>query len=193
MDIGSGNFVHFILCSCKLSNCQVPGSKLWIGPSHFYFPNLEKSSFRAISLRWQIFVHISQMENRKSGSSQPRGPFLESPEKPLVKLWPAYYVKRVFSYVVKGIKIEITPKVRASERLRFEDTKRIMSLEMRPKSFGTFQPRSQGLSSSLHSPRKGRKRDPGNEAGDFRETAPRPSPARLVITCYIRSQSTLGF
>ena len=32
---------------------------------------------------------------------------------------------------------------RASRRLRFEDTKRIMSPEMRPKSFGTFEKRSQ--------------------------------------------------
>ena len=68
-----------------------------------------------------------------------RGPFLESPEKPFVKLRPAYSVKLVFSYVVKGIKIKITAKFRASRRLRFEDTKRIMSPEMRPKSFGTFE------------------------------------------------------
>ena len=49
------------------------------------------------------------------------------PEKPFVKLRPAYCVKLVFSYVVKGIKIKITAKFRASRRIRFEDTKRIMS------------------------------------------------------------------
>ena len=49
--------------------------------------------------------------------------FLESPEKPFVKLPPAYSVKLVFSYVVKGIKIKITAKFRASRRFRFEDTK----------------------------------------------------------------------
>ena len=54
-----------------------------------------------------------------------RGPFLESPEKPFVRLRPAYSVKPVFSYVVKGIKIKITAKFRASRRLSFEDTKRI--------------------------------------------------------------------
>ena len=32
-------------------------------------------------------------------------PFLESPEKPFVKLQPVYSVKLVFSDVVKGIKI----------------------------------------------------------------------------------------
>ena len=67
------------------------------------------------------------------------GPFLESPEKPFVKLRTAYSVRLVFSYIVKGIKIKITAKFRASRRLRFEDTKRIMAPEIRPKSFGTFE------------------------------------------------------
>ena len=76
-------------------------------------------------------------------------PFLESPhnfraEKPLVKLRSVYSVKLVFSYVVKGIKIKITAKFRASRRLDFEDTKRIMSPEMRPKSFGTFEKGASG-------------------------------------------------
>ena len=66
------------------------------------------------------------------------------PVKPFVKLRPAYSVKLVFSYVVKGIEIKITAKFRASRRLRFEDTKRIMSPEMRPKRFGTFEKRAPG-------------------------------------------------
>ena len=70
---------------------------------------------------------------------------LFGPEKPFVKRRPAYSVKLVFSYVVKGIKIKITAKFRASRRLRFEDTKRIMSPEMRPKSFGTFEKQDPGL------------------------------------------------
>ena len=57
-----------------------------------------------------------------------------------LKLQPAYSVKLVFSYVAKGIKI--TAKFRASRRFRFEDTKRIMSPEKRPKSFGTFEKRA---------------------------------------------------
>ena len=63
---------------------------------------------------------------------------LYGPEKPFVKLRPAYFVKLVFSYVIKGIKIKITAKFRDTEHLRFEDTKRIMS----PKSFGTFEKRA---------------------------------------------------
>ena len=50
---------------------------------------------------------------------------LFGPEKSFVKLRPAYSVKLVFSYVVKGIKIKITAKFRATRSLRFEDTKRI--------------------------------------------------------------------
>ena len=67
---------------------------------------------------------------------------LFGPEKPFVKLRPPYSVKLVFSYVVKGKKINITAKSRSSRHLRFEDTKRIMSPEMRPKSFGTFEKRA---------------------------------------------------
>ena len=67
---------------------------------------------------------------------------LFGPEKPFVKLRPAYSVKLVFLYVVKGIKIKITAKFRASRRLRFEDTKKIMSPKIRPKSFGTFEKRA---------------------------------------------------
>ena len=44
---------------------------------------------------------------------------LYGPEKPLVKLRPAYSIKLVFFYV----KIKITAKFRDTEHLRFEDTK----------------------------------------------------------------------
>ena len=77
--------------------------------------------------------------------NRPHGPLsrkfreLFGPEKPVEKLRPAYSVKLVFSYVVKEIKIKITAKFRASTRLRFEDTKRILSPEIRPKRFGTFE------------------------------------------------------
>ena len=50
-------------------------------------------------------------------------------EKPFVKVRPASSGKPVFSYVLKGIKIKINAKFRASRRLRSEDTKRIMSPE----------------------------------------------------------------
>ena len=50
----------------------------------------------------------------------------------------------VFSYVVKGIKIKINARFRASRRLRFEATKRIISPEIRSKSFGTFEKQAPG-------------------------------------------------
>ena len=68
------------------------------------------------------------------------------PEKPFLKLRPPYSVKLFFSSIVKGIKIKITAKFRDSRRLRFEDTKSIMTPEMRPKSFGTFEKQAPGLS-----------------------------------------------
>ena len=76
--------------------------------------------------------------------------------KPFVKLQPANSVKLGFSYVVKGIKSKITAKFLASRRLHFEYTKRIMSTEMRPKSFGTFEkqgPRTRTTSSTRFSHR----------------------------------------
>jgi len=55
-----------------------------------------------------------------------RGPRTFRAEKPFLKVRPACSVKLIFSYVVKGIKIKITAKFRASRRLPFEDTKTIM-------------------------------------------------------------------
>ena len=66
------------------------------------------------------------------------------PEKQFVKLLPAHSIKLVFPYVAKAIKIKITAKFRDMEHLRFEDTKRIMSPEKRPKSFGTFEKQAPG-------------------------------------------------
>ena len=66
------------------------------------------------------------------GSVSRKSRELFGPERPFVKLRPAYSVKLGFSYVVKGIKMKITVKFRASRRLRFEDTKRIMSPEIHP-------------------------------------------------------------
>ena len=68
------------------------------------------------------------------------------PEKLFVKSRPTYSVKLIFSHVVKGIKIKITAKFRGSRRLRFEDTKRTMSPEIRPKCFGTFEEQAPGPS-----------------------------------------------
>ena len=46
---------------------------------------------------------------------------LFGPEKPFVKLRSAYSVKLVFSYVVKGIQIQIYAKFRSSKQRRFEE------------------------------------------------------------------------
>ena len=124
-------------------------------------------SFSWLAISWQV-LHKTFLEIRtqinllgkgmtlgtvweiKAPTYGPLGPVsrksrkLFGPEKPFVKLWPAYSVKLVFSYVVKGIKIKITAKFRASRRLSFEDTKRIMSPETRPKSFGTFEKQAPG-------------------------------------------------
>ena len=76
------------------------------------------------------------------------GAFLESPEdfsdpkSHSLRLRHAHSIKLVFSYVVKAITIKIGAKFRASRRLHFEDTKRTISPEMRPKSLGTFEKRA---------------------------------------------------
>ena len=62
------------------------------------------------------------LRNRPQGPVSRMSRKLFGPEKPFVKLRPAYSVKLVFSGVVEGIKIKITAKFRASIRLRFEDT-----------------------------------------------------------------------
>ena len=63
---------------------------------------------------------------------------LFGPEKAFVKLRPVYSVKLVFSFVVRGMKIKINAKFRASRRLRFEDTKRTM---LSPEKFRDFRER----------------------------------------------------
>ena len=68
---------------------------------------------------------IEPLKNQGPVSRKSRELF--GPEKPFVKLRPAYSVKLVFSYVVMGIKVKVTAKFRASRRLRFEDTKRIIA------------------------------------------------------------------
>ena len=82
--------------------------------------------------------------NRPLGPVSRKSGELFGPETPFVKVRPAYSVKLVFSYVVNEIKTKTTEKFRASRRLRFDDTKRIMSPEIRPKSFGTFEKQAPG-------------------------------------------------
>ena len=95
---------------------------------------LEQDSVRALTV-----CKLASQTDQRPVSRKSRKLF--GPEKPFAKLRPAYSVKLVFSYVAKGIKIKITAKFRASRHLRIEDTKRIISPEMPPKSFGTFEKR----------------------------------------------------
>ena len=85
------------------------------------------------------------------GSVSKKSRKLFGPEKPFRKLLPAHFVQPVFAYVVKGIKININAKFCASRHLRFEDTKKIVSPEMRPKSFGTFEKQAPDLDRSNNS------------------------------------------
>ena len=75
-----------------------------------------------------------RVQNRAQGPVSVKSRKIFGPEKPFLKLLLAYSWKLALSYVVKGIKIKITAKFLASERLRFEDTKRIMSPENGPKA-----------------------------------------------------------
>ena len=77
------------------------------------------------------------------------GPFLKSPEnfsarKAIRKTTTCLFCKAGLFLVVEEINIKITAKFRALRRLRFEDTKRIMSPDIRPKRFGTFKKQAPG-------------------------------------------------
>ena len=58
------------------------------------------------------------------------------------KLRSTYLAKEIKIKITDHIGFKIAAKIGASTRLRFEDTKRIMSPEMHPKSFGTFENRA---------------------------------------------------
>ena len=101
------------------------------------------AKFRASRrLRFEDTKRVSPEIRPKSFGTSRKSRRLFGPEKTFVKLRPAHSVKLVFSYVVKGIQIKITAKFRASSLLGFEDTKRTMSPEMRPKRLGTFKKRA---------------------------------------------------
>ena len=61
------------------------------------------------------------------------------PEKSSVKLQPALSVKLVFLHVVKGTKIKLTAKFRASGRLRFKDAKKIVTRSASEESSGLWR------------------------------------------------------
>ena len=73
------------------------------------------------------------------------------PEKPYVKVRPAYSVKLVFSYVVKGIKTKITAKFRASRRLRFEIQRELCHPKYARKVSGLLRNRPLAISAEIYS------------------------------------------
>ena len=101
------------------------------------------AKFRASRrVRFEDKMRVSPEIRPKSFGTSRKSRRIFGPEKPFVKLRPAHSVKLVFSYVIKEIKIKIGAKFRASRFLGFEDTKRTMSPEIRPKSLGTFKKRA---------------------------------------------------
>ena len=78
-------------------------------------------------------MEIKETAQEFLGSKEPGARFSKipktvGPEKPFMKLRPAYSGKLVVSYVVKRTKSKITVTAKfGSRRLRFEDTKRIIS------------------------------------------------------------------
>ena len=109
----------------------------------FFFGNTKKKKNKVKNDKLVVFNQVKNYLGPVSRKSRE----LFGSEKPFVKSRPAYSVKLIFSHVVKGIKIKIMAKFRASRRLRFEDTKRIISPEIRPKSFGTFEKQAPGFES----------------------------------------------
>ena len=83
---------------------------------------------------------INRISNRP-GARFPKVPKTFRARKAIRKTPTHLFCKARLSQGEKGIMIKITAKFRASRRLRFEDTKRIMSAEMRLKSLGTFKKR----------------------------------------------------
>ena len=82
-----------------------------------------------------LFIELeASVNNWLLGPVSRKSRKLFAPEKLFLKLRPVYSVKLVFSNVVKRTPLKITAKFRASRGLSFEDTKRIMSPEMRPNS-----------------------------------------------------------
>ena len=98
------------------------------------YPFIVETSLNCFSHSKMMTAVTSHMFLPELGPVSRKSRKLFGREKPFVKLRPAYSVKLVFSYVVKGIKI--TAKFRASRRLRFEDAKRILSPERRRKVSG---------------------------------------------------------
>lgn len=127
----------------------------------FVFYSCIINEFEKVLIQWIVIyaldTTIQPLNNRGLGPLSRKSRKLFGSEKAFVNLRPAYSAcKAVCWYVIKRIKIEITAKFRASRPLRFEDTKRIRSPEMRPKSLATLEKRTSGLKAASCSQRQRR-------------------------------------
>ena len=149
-------------CSSKVPRLCGPFSGATIRFIPFGTPRLSAINFRNL-LAFSCIKNMLKSQLLKTSGLQFDN-WLFGREEPFIKLPPIYSVKLVFSYVVKGIKINLTVKFRASRRLRFKNTKRIMSPEMRQKNL--------------------------KKCRDFRETSPRAETFHVTnemfVTCWSR-------
>ena len=113
------------------------------GSPHFFFSLLSVLARNTVNKAHEVCSYLNSPDRYKQelGPLSRKSRKLFGFEKPFVKLRPAYSVTLASSYVVNGWKIKITVKFCATRCLRFENTKGIMSPEMGPKSFGTFEKR----------------------------------------------------
>ena len=130
---GPGQFPTFLTNLRVLTICPTGWPEIWLFANHKRFCSNELRELP----QTKLFVLEEQSQFGQNwrealivpGPVSGKSRRLFGPEKPFVKQRPTYSVKLVFPYVVKGIKIKISAKFRASRRLGFEDTKRTMSPE----------------------------------------------------------------
>ena len=148
-------------CSSKVPRLCGPFSGATIRFIPFGTPRFSAINFRNLLAFSCIKNMLKSQLLKTSGLQFDNWPF--GREEPFIRLPPIYSVKLVFSFVVKGIKINLTAKFRASRRLRFKDTKRIMSPEMRQKNL--------------------------KKCRDFRETGPRAETFHVANEMFVTSWS----
>ena len=91
---------------------------------------------------WSKQLPIEAWNSQGPVSRKPRKLF--GPEKPFVKLWPAYSVNLVFSYVVKGIKNKNNCKVSCLETPSFWRYKENSVTRNAPEKFRNFREQAPG-------------------------------------------------
>ena len=131
--------LHYSLCTTKGKRSKHLLSKSFtvvIRPlsTRHIKPNFHVSLSQRRSTTVSLDTRNLRLLRTTGNASVMQGPFLKNPknktfgpEKPFIKLRPAYSGKLVVSYVVKGTKSKITARFCGSRHLRFEDTKSLVS------------------------------------------------------------------